>query len=104
MDINKAIEKPIRLNVWKSNPKIFLQNMPDNGYNAEINAVELAKIFAMAVPGSTLDIFYNAIAKEVLKMLDTPEHIEILKSPYDIENRIRIALNELIESSLTLDK
>lgn len=66
-----------------------------NEYNAEDNAAALAYMLMYGMPGSTLDVIFHAIEIEIQAMLDSPENIEILKSRYDIENRIRCVLNPL---------
>jgi hypothetical protein len=91
--------KPIHLNIWKCTPKVILHTMPDENYNANNNAVELARLLTMTIPGSTLDIVYEAIVNEIKPMLESQDKINILKSNYDIENRIRIALNQIIQSN-----
>ena len=97
--------KPITLYTWKANklkqidPKVIIKKMENNilGYDPEDNAKQLARLFCLSLPGNTLDVFYKAIADEILIMLNSPDNIEILKSPYDLSNRVRIAINLLAE-------
>ncbi len=100
-------KRPIILYAWKdtklnqTDPKIQLKSMDlrenDNEYNPTENARQLARLFSMSLPGNTLDLFYAVIADEILPMLESNEKVEMLKSPYDLSNRIRIAINQLSE-------
>ena len=99
-------DKAISIYTWKANklnqinPKVVIKNMDDinrkeGDYNPENNSVNLARLFSDSLPGNTLDYFYQVIADEIRVMLYSEDKIEILKSSYDLENRIRIAINQL---------
>ena len=99
-------DKAISIYTWKAsklnqiNPKVVIKNMDDinrkeGDYNPEDNSVNLARLFTDSLPGNTLDYFYQVIADEIRLMLDSEDKIEILKSSYDLENRIRIAISQL---------
>ena len=99
-------EKVISIYTWKASklnqvhPKVVIKNMDDinreeTDYNPVDNSVNLARLFTDSLPGNTLDYFYQVIANEIRPMLYSQDNIEILKSRYDIENRIRIAINQL---------
>ena len=94
----KAIElytlKASKLN--QIDPKVVIKPMiHDNDYDPQVNSANLARLFTDSLPGNTLDYFYQIIADEIRLMLDSEDKIEILKSGYDLENRIRIAINRL---------
>ena len=104
--LNRMNDKAISIYTWKAsklnqiNPKVVIKNMDDinrkeGDYNPEDNSVNLARLFTDSLPGNTLDYFYQVIADEIRVMLDSEDKIEILKSSYDLENRIRIAINQL---------
>ena len=104
--LNRMNEKAISIYTWKAsklnqdNPKVVIKNMADinrkeGDYNPEDNSVNLARLLTDSLPGNTLDYFYQVIADEIRPMLDSEDKIEILKSSYDLENRIRIAINQL---------
>ena len=100
--LNRMNEKTIELYTWKANklnqidPKVVIKPMiHDNDYDPGVNSVNLARLFTDSLPGNTLDYFYQVIADEIRLMLDSEDKIEILKSSYDLENRIRIAINQL---------
>ena len=107
MKKNPDTQKAITIVTWKdkklgdNNPVVHVVDIraarDTNHYDPQENAVQLARLFALSLPGNTLDIFYHAIANDIRTMLDTPEHIEILKCDYDIENRIRTAINYLVK-------
>ena len=95
-------EKAISIYTWKANklnqidPKVVIKPMiHDNDYDPRVNSVNLARLLTDSLPSNTLEYFYQAIADEIRVMLDSQDKIEILKSGYDLENRIRIAINRL---------
>jgi len=69
--------------------------MPNEHYSHLENAKNLSRMLIDCVPGNTLDEIIMSIRDEILPMLENQEKIEILKSPYDIDNRIRGALDKL---------
>lgn len=93
--------KRIDLYAWKgdtnhpTDPFIKVHDMnniePDKyPYEPEINARELARLIMYSTPGNTVDIFLDAIAKEIKDC--NPD----ISFPYEfIQNHIRIALNQL---------
>ena len=104
--LNRMNEKAISIYTWKAsklnqiNPKVVIKNMDDinrkeGDYNPENNSVNLARLFSDSLPGNTLDYFYQVIADEIRLMLVSEDKIQILQSSYDLENRIRIAINQL---------
>ena len=64
-------------------------------YNAKDNAIQFSRLVMNCIPGNTLDIILDKISSEILPMLDNQDKIDVLKCPYDIQNRIRGALNQL---------
>ena len=104
--LNRMNDKAISIYTWKAgklnqdNPKVVIKNMDDinrkeGDYNPENNSVNLARLFSDSLPGNTLDYFYQVIADEIRLMLVSEDKIQILQSSYDLENRIRIAINQL---------
>lgn len=100
-----ATRFPVTLFIWKDQTNLIIRKMLRRtdlkysngtpGYDARENAENLAVLFTDAMPGNTLDVFYGEIAQEIRKMLETPEQAELLRAPYDIENRIRGAMDTL---------
>jgi len=94
-------KKKITLYLWVETqdnityPEVKINPMPNDAYNPRINAKEFASLIMDSMPGNTLDILLNSIANEIIPLL-TPVGIEILKSPYDIQNRVRGALYHLM--------
>ena len=92
----------VNLNIWHKSV-IHLHDMEKEigtlGNNPESQACEFAKLVMNYLPGNTLDIILAEMAKEIRVMLDNPNHVEILKSEWDIQNRLRHALNRLEEES-----
>jgi hypothetical protein len=69
-------------------------NKSDRGYYPDDNAKNVARFIEYSLPGNTVDVLLDSIASELLVMLNS-NNWEVLKSPYDIQNRIRAALNQL---------
>lgn len=83
---------------WKDrsiNPVLKSMNEinPNQIYDPMNNAVNLAKLFTMSLPGNTLDLFYKAIAEDIRQIVKI--NPELLLEPFDIENRIRTTIWEL---------
>jgi hypothetical protein len=96
----KITIEPIKVYFWQKinayDPKISFIPMGEfKPYNPENNARQIARFIMNSLPGNTVDVLFKAIANEIMPMLESQEKINILKSPYDIENRIRCALNNL---------
>lgn len=100
------MSEPITIYTWvqgtgvrHTTPKVFFKSMNDqqnyDEYNSEENAKQIARLFAEALPGNTNDVFYKALADEIRRVLDLEKGAQLLKSPYDLENRMRAAVNEL---------
>ena len=94
------MSKLIKITLWKDQHEIWLLNikkMKAKGINPDPseNAKELAKMLINCLPGNTFDYLLENIANEIKPMLENEDKINILKSPYDIENRIRMALCQL---------
>jgi len=95
-------EKPILIYTWKSNklnqpdPKVLLKDMNSDkdNYNPEENVKNLAKLFCQSLPGNTLDIFYDSIATELMRLIDP--NIEYADQQH-ISNIVRIIVNHLAE-------
>jgi len=91
--------KTIKLTVWNKE-NIWLLDIEKMRIrkcelSAHENAIEYAKLIIDCMPGNALDDILDAISNEIMPMLQSPDKIEILKSSYDIQNRVRIALNVL---------
>jgi hypothetical protein len=69
------------------------QDNPEYKYNPELNAINLAKLFTMSLPGNTLDVFYERIANDIREIIKI--NPSLLLEKYDIENRIRTSIWEL---------
>ena len=103
--MNTTTKKPIILYTWKDtklnqiNPKVRLVSMVEDtwqpDYDPKENARQLARLLAMSLPGNTLDLFYDAMAKEIMYMIDP--NLDYIDSPQSVSNRLRIAINNLVE-------
>ena len=96
---------PIIIYTWKdtklnqTDPKVIVKDMdsrqlnPDK-YNPNENAKQIARLFSMSLPGNTLDLIYEHIAKSLAHVLDY--NLDYIDNQH-VENLIRIAINELSE-------
>ena len=107
-DNNFTTDKPIVIYTWKStklkqnHPKIIIKSMSDNthdlNYDPNENAKQLARLFALSLPGNTLDVFYAHLVSNIKAMIES-DNADMLLAPYDLTNRIRVGINELLEDT-----
>lgn len=96
--------RPINLYVWcdrklnQNSPVVRLKSMSDhsNTYEPDNNAIQLAKLLSYSLPSNTLDLFYEAIAKEVRRSVTN--NPELINERNHLENIISITINTLAET------
>jgi len=102
--------KPIEIITWPTTdntttlvksitPKFI--NIGDNNrpyiHNTNLNVKNIARLFAISLPGCDCDVIYTAIASNLRDILQSKNGKDLLLTKHDIEARIRMTINELAE-------
>jgi len=68
----------------------------DEQYNPDDNVKALCRLLAYSMPGNTLDVFYESLAKTIHETIETG-NTELLLTRFHTENLLRIVVNELAD-------
>ena len=88
------------LTVWNKDQTTLLdvQKLRDRKVtiNPDVIACQYAELIINHMPGNALDVLLSKMTENIRAMIESGQ-TEMLLAPYDLENRLRISLNELAD-------